>query len=221
MDRLIEGVSKFQRDVYPEYQDLFAELANAQAPETLFITCADSRIVPDLITQSKPGELFICRNAGNMVPAYGEAMGGVSATIEYAVTVLPIRDIVVCGHTSCGAMKALMHPEQVVGMPAVKSWLHHGELARRVVEDVHKHLPEDQKLRRLIEENVIAQLDHLRTHPSVASKLRQREVRLHGWVYEIGTGRIEAYDEAQGRFVSVEDYAAALRAGRSQMQLAT
>jgi carbonic anhydrase len=208
MDKLIEGVSKFQREVYPQYRELFKELAHAQLPETLFITCADSRIVPDLITQSKPGELFICRNAGNMVPAYGELHGGVSATIEYAVTVLPIRDIVVCGHTGCGAIKALMYPEQAEGMPTVKSWLHHGEVARRMVEDHHRDLPEDQKLRRLTEENVIAQLSNLRTHPSVASRLRKDNIRLHGWIYEIGTGHIDAFDSTSGRFVPVEEYAA-------------
>ena len=221
MNRLIEGVAKFRRDVYPQYEELFAELANAQAPETLFITCADSRIVPDLITQSKPGELFICRNAGNMVPAYGEAFGGVSATIEYAVTVLPIRDIVVCGHTGCGAMKALMHPEQAESMSAVKSWLHHGQLARRIVEDHHKDLSEDEKIRRLTEENVIAQLEHLRTHPSVASRLRTDAVRLHGWVYEIGTGRIQAYDAAQGRFVPVEELVTELQSELARLPLAS
>jgi carbonic anhydrase len=220
MDRLIEGVSKFQRDVYPQYRELFKELAHAQLPETLFITCADSRIVPDLITQSKPGELFICRNAGNMVPAYGEVHGGVSATIEYAVTVLPIRDIVVCGHTGCGAIKALMHPEQAASMPTVQSWLNHGEVARRMVEDHHKNLPEDQKLRRLTEENVIAQLANLRTHPSVASRLRMNAVRLHGWIYDIGTGHIDAFAAEVGRFVPVEEYAAALQA-RDALQLAS
>ena len=212
MDKLIEGVSKFQREVYPQYRELFKELAHAQLPETLFITCADSRIVPDLITQSKPGELFICRNAGNMVPAYGEVHGGVSATIEYAVTVLPIRDIVVCGHTGCGAIKALMHPHQAEGMPTVKSWLHHGEVARRMVEDHHKDLPEEQKLRRLTEENVIAQLGNLRTHPSVASRLRKNSIRLHGWIYDIGTGHIDALDNRLGRFVPVEEYAEAYMA---------
>ena len=212
MDRIIEGVAKFQREVYPQYSELFKELAHAQAPETLFITCADSRIVPDLITQSRPGELFICRNAGNMVPAYGEMQGGVSATIEYAVTVLPIRDIVVCGHTGCGAMKALMHPEQVESMPAVRSWLSHGELARRMVQDNDQDLTAEDKLRRLTEENVVAQLEHLRTHPSVASKLRTGSLRLHGWVYEIGTGRVEVWDAEQKRFVFIAEYVAAREA---------
>ena len=207
MDRLLEGVSKFQREVYPQYRDLYEELANAQLPETLFITCADSRIVPDLITQTKPGELFICRNAGNMVPAYGEMNGGVSATIEYAVTVLPIKDVVVCGHTGCGAMKALLHPEQAESMPTVKSWLAHGEVARRIVLDTHKDLSEEAKLHRVTEHNIVAQLEHLRTHPAVASRLSRGELKLHGWMYHIRTGQIDAWDAQRGHFISVEQAA--------------
>ena len=206
MDRLLDGVSTFQREVYPRYRELFEELATAQLPETLFITCADSRIVPDLITQTEPGELFICRNAGNMVPAYGEMHGGVSATIEYAVTVLPIKNIVVCGHTGCGAMKALLHPEQVQNMPTVKSWLGHGEVARRIVLDSHKDLTEEALLHRLTEQNVVAQLEHLRTHPSVASRLSRGEIALHGWMYHIRTGQIDGWDATRRRFVSIDDY---------------
>ena len=161
MQRLLDGVSRFQREIFPRRKILFERLAEQQHPEALFITCADSRVVPDLITQSEPGDLFICRNAGNMVPPYGEAHGGVSATIEYAVCVLDIQHIIVCGHTDCGAMKGILHPEMLAEMPTVKSWLSHGELARRVVKENYPNIFEDEKLRVLTDENVVAQLDHL------------------------------------------------------------
>lgn len=221
MDRLIEGVSKFQNEVFPKYRELYEQLANAQLPETLFITCADSRIVPDLITQTKPGELFICRNAGNMVPAYGEVYGGVSATIEYAVTVLPIKDIVVCGHTGCGAMKALLHPEQAEGMPTVKSWLSHGEVARRIVLDNYGDLNEHELLHRITEQNIVAQLEHLRTHPSVASRLARGTLKLHGWMYHIRTGEVDVWNPQTRRFIAIDEYGEMAAAAIAQLQLAS
>jgi carbonic anhydrase len=208
MQRLIEGVHKFQKDVYPQHRELFEELATRQNPRILFITCADSRIVPDLITQSQPGDLFICRNAGNMVPPYGEVHGGVSATIEYAVLALGIKHIVVCGHTDCGAMKGVLHPEALDNLPTVKTWLNHGELARRIVSEHYKDLPEPEKLAVLTEENVVAQLEHLRTHPSVASRLASAEISLHGWVYDIGHGTVRAWDPTEEQFVPIERYSA-------------
>src|SRR5688572_13908420 len=206
MERLIQGVAKFQREVFPEKQQLFEELASGQSPEALFITCADSRVVPDLITQSNPGDLFICRNAGNMVPPYGELHGGVSATIEYAVDVLGVSNIVVCGHTDCGAMKGVLHPEKVAHLPAVKTWLNHGEMARRIVEAQFGELREDEKLAALIEANVVSQIEHLRTHPSVAGAIARGGVQLHGWVYDIGSGRVTAWDAETSSFVPVEQY---------------
>src|SRR5688572_19481788 len=183
MERLIQGVAKFQRDVFPEKQQLFEELASGQSPEALFITCADSRVVPDLITQTNPGDLFICRNAGNMVPPYGELHGGVSATIEYAVCALNVQHIIVCGHGDCGAMKGILHPEAVAHMPTVRTWLSHGEVARHVVKENYPNLSGDDALRAITEENVIAQLAHLRTHPSVAARLARGTIGVHGWVY--------------------------------------
>jgi carbonic anhydrase len=206
MDRLLQGVSKFQREVYPQKRELFEQLASQQSPRILFITCADSRIVPDLMTQSGPGELFICRNAGNMVPPYGEVVGGVSATIEYAVAALKVPHIVVCGHTDCGAMKAVLCPEMTDSMPAVKNWLAYGEMPRRVVERAYPDLPQKEKLHALIQENVVAQIENLRTHPSVAAALAAGEVSTHGWVYHIGTANIEAWDVAAGQFVPIAEY---------------
>lgn len=208
MQHLLNGVSKFQREVFPRERALFEQLAQGQSPSALFVTCADSRVVPSLITQTRPGELFICRNAGNMIPAYGEVHGGVSATIEYAVGVLNIRHIVVCGHSDCGAVKALLSPEKLEGLPTVKSWLAHGEAARRVVMDNFNghNLTEDALLRLLTEENVVAQVDHLRTHPVVASQLARGALQIHGWVYDIRTGSVDVWDRTNGRFVAAQEY---------------
>ena len=206
MERLLKGVSTFQREVFPQHRELFERLAAKQNPMALFITCADSRVVPDLITQSDPGDLFICRNAGNMVPPYGEMNGGVSATIEYAVLALNVRHIIVCGHSDCGAMKAVLHPELVEDLPTVRSWLAHGEMARRIVNEAYPALSEGAQLHTLVGENVVAQLEHLRTHPSVASRLATGSICLHGWIYHIRTGQIEAWDAQQGGFVPIEQY---------------
>lgn len=201
MMRILEGLSKFQEEVYPHHRELFQDLASGQQPEVLLVTCADSRIDPSMITQTKPGELFICRNAGNMIPSYGDAVGGVSATIEFAVAGLGVQDIVVCGHTDCGAMKGLLHPEKVTKMPAVAAWLRHGEAARVTLSENHSHLDEHHKVSALTQLNVVAQLDNLRTHPSVAARLRRKAIRLHGWIYNIGTGEVQAWDENSERFV--------------------
>jgi carbonic anhydrase len=201
-ERLIAGAQRFQREVYPqrkaEYQQLMRE---GQKPHALFITCADSRIDPELITQSGPGEIFVARNVGNLVPAYGEALGGVSAVIEYAVAALQVSQVVVCGHTECGAMIGLLHPEKVAQLPIVKSWLRHGDAALSVVRG--KAQEEASTLDQLIEENVILQLQHLRTHPSVAGRLAQGTLELSGWVYDIAHGAVRTYDEAQRKFLPV------------------
>jgi carbonic anhydrase len=208
MDRLFDGIARFQRDIFPQQEGLFNELAGGQHPHTLFITCADSRINPTLITQTEPGELFVCRNAGNMVPPYGELHGGVSATIEYAAAVLQVGHIVVCGHSDCGAMKGLLHPESVEQLPAVRSWLDHGAAARWIVKENFAQLPEEQVLPTLTEQNVLAQLTNLATHPSVAARLQRGAVVLHGWVYHIKTGRIDVYSRQTGRFAPIQREAA-------------
>jgi carbonic anhydrase len=190
MKRLIDGALRFQGEVYQEHRDLFRVLATGQQPEALLITCSDSRVMPELIIQAKPGDLFVCRNAGNIAPPYSDHSGGVTATIEYAVAVLSVKHIIVCGHSDCGAMKALLHPDKLQGLPAVKSWLHHASRAEVVVRENHPELDEKARIDALIEENVLAQLDNLRTHPSVASRLKSGTLSLHGWVYDIESGQI-------------------------------
>ena len=202
--RLLAGVRQFQRDVYPKREAEYRRLVReGQKPHALFITCADSRIDPELITQSEPGEIFVSRNIGNLVPAYGEVLGGVSSIIEYAVTGLQVSHVVVCGHTACGAMIGLLHPEKVAQLPVVKSWLRNGETALSVVRSRNSARDEDSALDELIEENVVQQLLHLRTHPSVAGRLAQGTLALSGWVYDIGHGTVRTYHEVQRKFLPV------------------
>jgi carbonic anhydrase len=204
MQKLVEGIHHFQEHVLAEKRELFARLEDGQHPLALFITCSDSRIDPSLLTQTEPGELFILRTAGNIVPPYGAVEGGEAATIEYAVSVLKVRDVIVCGHSHCGAMGALLQPESVRELPAVRRLLNHAEATRRIVAENYGHLEEGRpRLMATIEENVLVQLEHLRTHPSVAAALSRRELQLHGWVYKFETGEVFAYDPAVQQFQSV------------------
>ncbi|MBB3101766.1 carbonic anhydrase [Azomonas macrocytogenes] len=205
LQQIIDGFKRFRQDVFPGQEELFKKLAKAQSPRAMFITCADSRIVPELITQSSPGDLFVTRNVGNVVPPYGQMNGGVSTAIEYAVLALGVKHIIICGHSDCGAMKAVLHPESLDGMPTVKAWLRHAEVAKTVVaqHDYHECGHESQ-LGFLTEENVVAQLDHLRTHPSVASRISSGQLFIHGWVYSIETSEIKAYDAERGRFLPLD-----------------
>jgi len=198
--RLIDGVENFRSKQFEENRELFQQLATQQQPKTLFICCADSRVVPELMTQTDPGELFLCRNIGNVVPAYGEMMGGVSAVVEYACTALEVTDVVVCGHSDCGAMKALLNPNDPVlqKMPTVASWLRNAEAARTVVEATMPHLEGPERVAALVVQNVRTQLGHLRTHPAVAARLATQQLTLHGWVYDIESGDVRAVDEVSG-----------------------
>ncbi|MFI8942657.1 carbonic anhydrase [Streptomyces syringium] len=187
MQDLTEGVARFQRDVHPAKAELFAHLAATHRPTTLFISCSDARVVPELLTQSEPGELFVIRTAGNLVPAHTPGSDGVAASIEYAVAVLGVRDIVVCGHSACGAMTALAENHDLSGAPAIADWLRHADASRaRATAETGT-----ENVAALVRENVLAQLANLATHPSVARALAQNTVTLHGWVYDIPTGAVE------------------------------
>lgn len=190
---IVGGVSRFQNQIFPEQRELFQALArDGQSPRTLMISCADSRVVPELITQSAPGELFVCRNAGNIVPPFAMKNGGVSSAVEYAVMALEVSEIVVCGHSDCGAMKAFFNPEALETMPNVKSWLAHAEPAHEVVKTCCGHLSQDEQVHALVLENVAIQLVHLQNHPSVAARLAAGKLSLHGWFFDIHTGEIHA-----------------------------
>lgn len=204
LKHIVDGFLHFHHDVFPEQEELFKKLATAQRPRAMFIACADSRIVPELITQSAPGDLFVTRNVGNVVPPYGQMNGGVSTAIEYAVLALGVQHIIICGHSDCGAMRAVLNPQSLEKMPTVKAWLQHAEVARTMVQENCNCANEDESMQVLTEENVIAQLQHLRTHPSVASRMANGQLFIHGWVYSIGTSEIKAYDADRGCFLPLD-----------------
>ena len=206
MNDLIGRVFSFEKTVFPQSGDLFAKLSSqGQAPKALMISCADSRIVPEQILQAQPGELFVCRNAGNMIPPYATMNGGVSSTVEYAVMALGVRDIIVCGHSDCGAMKGMAQPEALGAMPNVAAWLRHGAAAAQVVQHCCPDLTGAERVRALSLENVIAQLAHLRTHPSVASAIAKGEMALHGWFVDIAAGQVLGLDGETGQFAPLRE----------------
>jgi carbonic anhydrase len=205
MLKLVKGIHQFRSQVFGSQRELFERLAHGQRPETLFITCSDSRVNPNLITQTGPGDLFIMRNAGNIIPPYGAGLGGEAATIEYAVSVLGVTDVIVCGHSHCGAMDALLHPEQVAKLPAVQQFLVHAETTRRIIREKYQHLSGQELQRATVKENVLVQLEQLRTHPAVAARLAEGQLHLHGWVYRIETGEVVAYSADEGDFVPMTE----------------
>jgi carbonic anhydrase len=205
LEQLKDGVRRFQTEVYPERAAMYAQAASEpQRPHTLFITCADSRIDPNEITGTGTGEVFVTRNIGNMVPAYGEMLGGVSAVIEFAVAGLKVKHVVICGHSDCGAMKALLAPESTTSLPSVANWLKNAHAALKVAETVHEKTPDREILSTLTEENVLLQMQHLKTHPSVAGALAQGELTVSGWIYEIGTGHVRVVEDGSRSFTPIE-----------------
>ncbi|MEV5652573.1 carbonic anhydrase [Nocardia sp. NPDC052254] len=182
MHDLATGVRHFRDTVFPAQAELFTRLATTHRPDTLFIGCSDARVVPELITSSRPGELFVIRTAGNLVPAHGPGTDGVAASIEYAVTVLGVGRIVVCGHSGCGAMTALAEGHDLSSVPAVAAWLRHADAAAARCEDLSTDA--------LIEANVTAQQANLATHPAVARALAAGTVTVEGWVFDIGSGAV-------------------------------
>ncbi|MFI7019851.1 carbonic anhydrase [Streptomyces sp. NPDC050164] len=164
----------------------YRKLADGQYPEALFITCSDSRVIPALITGARPGEIFELRNAGNIVPPYGRPGAcGEAATIEYALEVLGVQDIVVCGHSHCGAMGALKSGDDLSALPGVDAWLH---IARPELAPVLESAPDDPSLPEVSQGNVVNQLASLRSYPVVRQRLDAGRLRLHGWYYEVDTG---------------------------------
>ena len=205
MQEIIDGFLKFQRDVFPARKELFRKLATSQTPRTLFISCSDSRMVPELVTQREPGDLFVIRNAGNIVPSFGPETGGVSATVEYAVAALGVTDVVICGHSDCGAMTAVATCKCLDHMPAVANWLRYADSAK-LVNESREHATQRERVDSMVRENVIAQLNNLKTHPSVALALAQGRLNLHGWVYDIESGSIDALDGTTRQFVSLSGH---------------
>jgi carbonic anhydrase len=205
MQKLVEGIHEFQKSIFDSQKELFERLERGQQPLALFITCSDSRVDPNLLTQTEPGELFILRNAGNIVPPYNAVAGGEAATIEYALDVLKVQDVIICGHSHCGAMNGLLHPEQTQSLPAVNSWLTHATATARIINDNYTHITDAMaRLTAAVEENVLVQIENLRTHPSVASAISRGTLKLHAWTYKFETGEVFCYDPQDGQYVALE-----------------
>ncbi|MDC0685900.1 carbonic anhydrase [Sorangium atrum] len=207
MQKLADGLHKFHAEVCGTHQDLFRHLARGQRPEALFITCSDSRINPNLITQTQPGDIFIVRNVGNIVPPYGASNGSEAAAIEFAAAHLGVKHIIVCGHTLCGAMRGLLDPSGLDELPAVKSWLQHAELTRRLVQENYPHIEGEDRLTITVEENVLAQIENLRTHPTIRARLARGELSLYAWVFKIETGQVFQFEASTGQFGPIGDAA--------------
>ena len=209
MDAVLEerkaGYRRFRKDIYPNHEQEYIKAASVpQTPHALIVTCADSRIDPEMITQSRPGDIFVTRNVGNLVPAYGEMLGGVSAVIEYAVSALKVQHVVICGHSDCGAMKGLLNPDSLEKLPTVKSWLKNAHAALSVASSLTEtDESKEERLRRLTEENVLLQMQHLRTHPSVAGAMARKELTISGWVYDIGKGEVRISEDGGRVFAPV------------------
>jgi len=209
MQRLIEGLHKFQNDELGQYQDLFHRLSvEGQNPHTLFITCSDSRVLAELITQSQPGDLFVVKNMGNIVPpADPRYRNSTAAAIEFAVNTLEVKDIVVCGHSQCGAMQALLEglPNEGKDQPHLQQWLEVVGPVKKLIQQNYSHLADrDLLATAAAQENVLYALENLHTYPVVVERLAAGKLRLHGWFFKIATAQIFAYDAVSQQFLSIK-----------------
>lgn len=210
MDKLIRGILHFREHELPARRAMFAKLAKGQDPDTLFLACADSRVVPNLLSSTEPGDLFTIRTIGNLIAPAGPdggAQGDVSeaAAVEYSLLVLDVRDIVVCGHSKCGAMDAALAGTSFPQAPHLQDWL---ELAKPSVERFERATCIDPTLpavERLCQVNVLQQLDHLRTYAVVREREAAGHLRLHGWWFDIETGETHIYDSDRGGFVLLDE----------------
>lgn len=212
MEKILAGVRRFRNEIYPQQSELFRSLARRPPqPLALFITCSDARVHPNLITQTEPNELFLVRNAGNMIPPHGASAGGEAATVEYSIEVLGIRNIIICGHSQCGAMQYLMNPARATNLPAAESWFRNADATRRIMEQKYRDstLSREELAVIATEQNVLVQLNNLSTHPSVAARLASGDVQVFGWYYDIGSGQIRQYDQRLSRFVELQGDAVA------------
>jgi carbonic anhydrase len=205
MQSLVQGIHHFHSHTFQAQKDLFQQLSKSQHPQACFITCSDSRIDPNLITSTEPGELFVVRNPGNIVPPIGTSNNGEAAAVEYAVVALGVKDIIVCGHTGCGAMKGLLKPKDLKDLPLVRSWLKYAGATKQIIQDNYRHLTGEELITATAEENVLVQLEHLHTLPIVAARLGRGLIRLHAWMYNIANGQMFAYDSEQMQFAPLHE----------------
>ena len=217
MQQLVKGVREFLTNIHPKKEGLFRKLGNGQSPHTMMVTCSDSRIDPALITQTEPGELFVIRNAGNMIPPWKASSGGEGASVEFGVNALKVRNIIVCGHACCGAMAALAKGADLSQLPATAAWLQYAEATRQ------RHAGREKEGRGgvdgFVEENVLVQVQNLKTHPAVSTALKEGRLLISGWVYDFRDGDIRIYSLSRENFISVRELGAAADVDFSDFEL--
>jgi carbonic anhydrase len=206
MRKLVQGIADFRRRIRPKVRETFARLALGQRPDALFIACSDSRVAVNVFASTEPGDLFVVRNPGNIVsPAAADGLSvadeSEAAAIEFAVEELQVQDIIVCGHSSCGAMTGLLEGRAAISQPHLRSWLRHAEPALTRLAD--RAAP--RALERLSQGNVLLQLEHLRTYPMVAKEEAAGRLRLHGFWFDIAEAEVLAHDAAAGAFVPLDE----------------
>ena len=202
MQKIVKGYLEFKESGFEKRKDLFAKLSNSQNPEVLFITCSDSRIDPNLITQTEPGDLFVIRNAGNIVPPHTVESDGIVASIEFAVVALGVKHIVVCGHSNCGAMKGALNTSGLTNLPKVRGWLNYCSEAVALVESREGDLMSDE-LNSVTQENVLLQIRRLEQYPEISKRLAKGDIEIHGWVYEIGEGTVKCFNQEKQAFIEL------------------
>ena len=208
MQKLAKGLHSFQHGYFATHRQLFEQLATAgQHPETLFITCSDSRVVPNLITNAPPGELFVIRNAGNLIPD-PNLPGGTAASLQYAVEVLEVENIIVCGHTQCGAIDAILNPASAEGLPYVKRWIDQAADLRRLLDERYGHLSGEARTAAAVQENVLAQVKRLHEYDFVEQRLDAGKLRVNAWVFKIATGQVFDFDPETSEFRPLVEEAA-------------
>lgn len=206
MDRLYKGIYRFQRSYFKKEEEFFKRLSRDQNPEVLFITCADARVDPNLVTQSKPGDLFIVRNVGNIIPPYDAIRdkNSVAAAIEFAVLELRVADIIICGHSNCGAIQTLFQEERdLKDMPHLRDWIRIALPVKEIMDKHYAHVSLDFRNRIAEKENILAQLRNIQTYPFVVKALEEGKLFLHGWYYDIGTGNISSYNPVTDTFETI------------------
>lgn len=215
MKKLVRGIIDFRRKVDPGYRERFAQLALGQSPDTLFIACSDSRVAPNVFASSDPGDMFVIRNVGNLVPACGGSHGlstadeSEAAAIEFAVQFLKVSDIIICGHSECGAMQALMTGRENLNAPNLKAWLRHGEEALKAMDQDDRLSQELAPHNRLSQLNVLQQIENLKSYPIIQERIANHTLRVHGWWFELARAAVQSFDPDLGRFVEINEAEAA------------
>ena len=203
MGKWLQGFKEFRDIAFHQKKELFEALAGGQQPEAMMIACADSRVNPNLITQTEPGDLFVVRNAGNFVPPVDAGPHAAGAAIELAIVEFGIHDLIVCGHSNCGAIKLMLSPDILCELPAMTEWLSYAGDTLNRTRTKYPDATGEEFLERAIEQNVLVQIEHAMTHPSVKAAVEAGRLLLHGIVYQIDTGEVLHYDAKEDAFLPI------------------